>query len=161
MLYKFGLSLIPKYSMNKSFFLTLLIFLLCLSCAKKNDALPANTTGKINTVFVLIEDQLWFGEIGDMLRNKLASPVLGLPQEEPLFTINQYPVKPLEGFMTKSRTIIVIKKEDSTKFEVKKNQYASPQYVFHISGKTNAEIIEIIDGLPILACDRSSSCCGF
>jgi hypothetical protein len=32
-------------------------------------------------------------------------------QEEPLFNINQYPVKLLEGFMTDTRAIIVVKKE--------------------------------------------------
>lgn len=102
-------------------------------------------TGNINTISVIIDDQLWNGEIGESLRNKFASPVLGLPQEEPLFTINQYPVKLMEGFMTDNRTIIVVKKEPKTKFEVKKNQYSSPQNVFHISGKNNGDILEIIE----------------
>lgn len=103
------------------------------------------TTGKINSITVLIEDQLWGGEIGDSIRNKFASPVLGLPQEEPLFTINQYPTTLLEGFMTDSRTIIVVKIEAKNKFEIRKNQYASPQNVFHISGKSKREILKILD----------------
>jgi hypothetical protein len=32
----------------------------------------------------VIDDQQWNGEIGDSIRNKFASPVIGLPQEEPL-----------------------------------------------------------------------------
>lgn len=107
--------------------------------------MPRKATGKINTISVIIDDQLWNGEIGDSIRNKFASPVIGLPQEEPLFTINQYPVKLMEGFMTDSRTIIVVKKAGKNKFEIKKNQYASPQNVFHISGKTSADILEIIE----------------
>jgi len=107
--------------------------------------LPRKATGKINTISVIIDDQLWNGEIGDSIRNKFASPVIGLPQEEPLFTINQYPAKLMEGFMTDSRTIIVVKKAEKNKFEIKKNQYASPQNVFHISGKTSADILEIIE----------------
>lgn len=107
--------------------------------------MPRKATGKINTISVIIDDQLWNGEIGDSIRNKFASPVIGLPQEEPLFTINQYPIKLMEGFMTDSRTIIVVKKEEENKFEIKKNQYASPQNVFHISGKSGADIIEIIE----------------
>jgi hypothetical protein len=86
---------------------------------------------------------LWNGEIGDSIRIKLASPVIGLPQEEPLFTINQYPVKLLEGFMTDSRTIIVVKKENKNEFVIHKDQYASPQNVFHISGKTIDDILRI------------------
>lgn len=107
--------------------------------------MPRETSGKINTISVIIDDPLWNGEIGDSIRNKFASPVIGLPQEEPLFTINQYPVKLLEGFATDSRTIIVVKKAAKNSFEINKNQYASPQNVFHISGKTSAAIIDTIE----------------
>ncbi|WP_158728166.1 MULTISPECIES: DUF4837 family protein [unclassified Flavobacterium] len=115
------------------------------SCQKDNSSLPRITTGKINTISVIIEDQLWNGEVGDTIRNKFAAPVIGLPQEEPLFNINQYPVKLLEGFMTDTRAIIVVKKTEENKFEIKKNQYASPQNVFHISGRTVGDIVTIME----------------
>ncbi|WP_369765898.1 DUF4837 family protein [Flavobacterium sp. WC2429] len=131
--------------MNKNHLLFLLIILvLIFSCKKKDDTIPRKTTGAINTISVIIDDQLWNGEVGDSVRNKFASPVIGLPQEEPLFTINQYPVKLMEGFMTDSRNIIVIKKGEKNNFEINKDQYASPQNVFHISGKTGGDIIAII-----------------
>ena len=131
--------------MNKNLFLFLLIPVLFFSCKKQGEGMPRKATGKINTISVIIDDQLWNGEIGDSIRNKFASPVIGLPQEEPLFTINQYPIKLMEGFMTDSRTIIIVKKEEKNKFEIKKNQYALPQNVFHISGKTNDDILENIE----------------
>jgi hypothetical protein len=131
--------------MNKPHFLYLLIFVFLCSCQKKNDALPRKTSGKINSISVIIDDQLWNGEIGDSIRNKFASPVIGLSQEEPLFTINQYPVKLLEGFATDSRAIIVVKKGPKNSFEIKQNQYASPQNVFHITGKTGAAIIDTLE----------------
>jgi predicted secreted Zn-dependent protease len=64
-----------------------------------------------------------------------------LPQE-PLFNINQYPVKLLEGFMTDTRAIIVVKNELN---KIVKDQYASPQNVFHISGKTSVDIIASLE----------------
>ena len=132
--------------MNKNLLLFLcLVWLLFFSCKKQDQNVPRKATGKTNTISVIIDDPLWNGEIGESIRNKFASPVIGLPQEEPLFTINQYPVKLMEGFMTDSRTIIVVKKENKTQFEIKKNQYAAPQNVFHISGKTNGEILEILE----------------
>jgi hypothetical protein len=131
--------------MNKTHFLYLLFSFLLFSCNKKEDHLPRKTIGNINTISVVIDDQLWNGEIGESIRNKFASAVIGLEKEEPQFTINQYPAKLLEGFMTDSRTIIVVKKDTKTKFEIHKNQYASPQNVFHISGKTNGAILEIIE----------------
>ncbi|WP_281322976.1 DUF4837 family protein [Flavobacterium aestivum] len=123
-------------------FLSLLFF---LSCSKKNDNLVRHSSGKINSISVVIDDNLWYGVIGDSIRNKFARPVEGLPKEEPLFDINQYPTHLMEGFMTKSRTIIVIKKTDQNVFEIKKDQYATPQNVFHISGKSVSAILEILE----------------
>jgi hypothetical protein len=131
--------------MCKTLFLFLFIPILLLSCKNENDGLPRKTKGKINSISVIVDDQLWNGEVGDSIRNKFASPVIGLPQEEPLFTINQYPVKLMEGFMTDNRNIIVVKKSKKNKFVVKKDQYAFPQNVFHITGKTAADILTIIE----------------
>lgn len=131
--------------MNKTLFLFLLIPVFLFSCKKKDDDLPRKTTGKVNSISVIIDDQLWNGEIGDSIRNKFASPVIGLPQEEPLFTINQYPVKLMEGFMTDNRNIIVVKKAEKNEFAIKNDQYAFPQNVFHITGKTAADILTTLE----------------
>ena len=131
--------------MNKAHFLCVLLLVVLVSCLKKEANLPRKTSGAINTISVIIEDQLWNGEVGDSIRNKFASPVIGLPEEEPLFTINQFPIQLLEGFATASRAIIIVKKATENKFEINKNQYASPQNVFHISGKTAVEILQLLE----------------
>jgi len=131
--------------MNKAHFLCVLLSVVLVSCLKKEANLPRKTSGAINTISVIIEDQLWNGEVGDSIRNKFASPVIGLPEEEPLFTINQFPIQLLEGFATASRAIIIVKKATENKFEINKNQYASPQNVFHISGKTAVEILQLLE----------------
>ncbi|MEC4003565.1 DUF4837 family protein [Flavobacterium sp. SUN052] len=130
--------------MNKAHFLILLLATLVLSCNSKEEKSTLETSGKINEVAVIIDDQLWNGEIGDSMRNKFAAPVLGLPQEEPVFTLNQYPVKLLEGFMSNSRNIIVIKKEAKSQLRIEKNEFANPQVVVHISGETVQEILDSI-----------------
>ncbi len=131
--------------MNKTLFLWLLVSFMAVSCSFKDDKQPKESSAAINTISVIIDDQLWNGEVGDSIRNKFASPVLGLPQEEPLFTINQYPVKLFEGFSTDSRNIIIVKKENENKFEFRKNEFATPQNAFHISGRTSFEIIELLE----------------
>jgi hypothetical protein len=131
--------------MNKAHFIVLVFSFLFFSCTKKSDRLPRKATGKINTISIIIDTQLWNGVVGDSIRNKFAYPVIGLTKEEPLFTINQYPTKLMEGFMTDGRAIIVIKEGEKNEFSIKKNQYASPQNVFHISGKTSACILKIIE----------------
>jgi hypothetical protein len=115
------------------------------SCSFKKEKHEEDASAGINTISVMVDDQLWNGEIGDSIRNKFASPVLGLPQEEPLFSINQYPVKLFEGFSTDSRNILIVKKGNESKFEYKKNQFASPQNTFHITGKSSLEILELLE----------------
>jgi hypothetical protein len=130
--------------MNKThfFLFAIVLFFLTLGCDKKRNQLNAENELKINNIAVVIDDQLWNGEIGDSIRNKFASPVLGLPQEEALFTLNQFPVKLLEGFTTNSRNIIVVKKENTSLFSIKKDQFLKPQILVRISGKTVHEILD-------------------
>lgn len=123
----------------------ILVSVFVLSCDNKNKKELPKTSGKINTISVIIDDKLWDGEVGDSIRNKFASPVLGLPQEEPLFTINQFPTNLFDGFMNNCRNIVVIKKATSNKFSVKENEFAKPQNVYYISGKNASEIIEILE----------------
>ncbi|AOZ99192.1 MULTISPECIES: DUF4837 family protein [Flavobacterium] len=150
--------------MNKIHFILLFVSIFFISCQQQNTT-PKKTNGKINNISVIIDDLLWNGEIGDSIRNKFASPVIGLPQEEPLFTINQYPVKLMEGFMTDNRNIIVIKKDTKEDFKIEKNKIAIPQNVFYISGKAAddilcliqthaAEIIKIMHQTEIEECQR-------
>lgn len=130
--------------MNKTHFLCFLVSVLLFSCNEKKTKRTTETSGKINSVSVIVDDQLWNGEVGDSIRNKFASPVLGLPQEEPVFSLNQYPVKLLEGFMSNSRNIIVIKKEPKSEFKIVANEYANPQVVVHISGNSVQELLDTI-----------------
>lgn len=125
--------------MNKTHFLFLILPFLLISCLK-SDKQSQPVSGKTNTISIIIDDELWYGEVGDTIRNKFASPVLGLTQEEPLFTINQYPAKLLEGFVTDSRSIIVVKKTANEKFEITHSK-ALPHNTFRIYGKSIDDII--------------------
>jgi hypothetical protein len=127
--------------MNKTHFLFLLVSVVISSCFQKSENQAQPKPGKTNTISIIIDDQLWYGEVGDSIRNKFASPVLGLTQEEPLFTINQYPAKLLEGFVTDSRSIIVVKKSTVDKFEIKTNDKTLPHNTFRIYGKSIEDII--------------------
>jgi hypothetical protein len=140
--------------MNKAHFFLLCFSLLLISCNNK-EVKPANAqSGPINEVSVIIDDQLWNGEVGDSIRNKFAAPVLGLPQEEPVFTLKQYPVKLLEGFMTNSRNIIVVKKESKSQFRIENNEFTKPQVVVHISGSNVLQILDTIQSNDSLIIKR-------
>lgn len=131
--------------MKKALFFVLNISVLFCSCNKKQDQDAHKTSGKINVISVIIEEQLWNGEVGDSLRNKFASPVIGLPQEEPLFTINQYPSKFLEGYVTTSRNILIINRGKQSDFKIEKSATEFTQNKFYISGKSTNAIVEEIE----------------
>lgn len=128
--------------MNKALFLfSVFLVLGCNNSSKKGDG---NFSGKLNTISVIIDDDLWNGEVGDSIRNKFASPVLGLPQEEPLFSLNQYPVKLLEGFKSNSRNVIIIKKVAKSEFKIDESSFSNPQNVVRFSGRTVQELLDSI-----------------
>jgi len=126
----------------------LLIFLaiLSFSCNQKKDTVSENKSiGEPNSISVFIDDKLWIGEIGDSIRKKFATPVDGLSLEEPLFTINQYPIHAFDGPMSKSRNIIYVKKESKNSFDISENQYSVPQNLVRISGNTTSVIVNHLE----------------
>jgi len=133
------------FYMNKTAFFIWLLLVFILSCTNKKQNKTIASTSKLNTITVVIDNRLWDGIIGDSLRNKLASPVEGLSTEEPLFDVVQYEDHLLEGFVSNKRTIIIVEKGKPNQFFIKKNQFATPQIIIYISGKSNADIIRIIE----------------
>lgn len=127
-------------------FLSLFLLLSCKDNEKEKNAILTESNGKINNVSIIIDESLWNGEVGDSIRKKFAAPVDGLRNEEPIFNLNQYPTKIFEGFVRNSRNIIVIEKSEKTSgYSSKRDAFAKPQEVFYIVGKTNEEIITILE----------------
>lgn len=126
-------------------FLSLLFLVSCQEKTTDKKAILSESNGKINNVSIIIDENLWSGEIGDSIRKKLAAPVDGLPQEEPLFNLNQYPTKVFEGFARKSRNIVIIQKGKPMGFSQKNDLYARPQKVFVINGTNNDEVLNVLE----------------
>lgn len=121
--------------------------LCCIACNKdKHDTADASK-GNINEISIVISDVLWNGEVGDSLRKRLAAPVDGLTQEEPLFTLNQLHDKSFDGSLKRGRNIIVIDRGSDVKkgYAFVRNNYCAPQNVFTIKGKSIDDILELIN----------------
>lgn len=117
----------------------------CTKEAKQDDVVLPASEGNINTISIIIDDVLWNGDVGDTLRKKLAAPVDGLQEEEPLFTINQYSPKIFDSSVRLGRNILVVSKAPDAEFKHVIDKYATPQNVFYITGHNLKEIIETID----------------
>ncbi|WP_411766139.1 DUF4837 family protein [Winogradskyella sp. A3E31] len=120
-------------------------FVLLFNCGDKKDnqRYLSNSSGNINTVSVVADNLLWEDQVGEAIRDVLAEPVVGLPQDdEPMFNLRQIPTQVFEGFATKSRIILKIEKTDSTGVSIYKDVYAKPQTVVVVKGTTDQEIID-------------------
>ena len=129
----------------KNSILSLLTAFLLLSCndgnSKKQRFVP-ESSGNINNITVVVDNLLWEDTVGEAIRNVLAAPLEGLPQDEPIFSISQMPTQVFSGFATKNRTVLKIEKGKPAKTEILNDAFARPQTLVIVSGETNSEIID-------------------
>ena len=127
--------------------LSVLALMLLTSCGDKvasNKKFLPDASGAINNVSVVTENDLWDGRVGEAIRDVLAKPIYGLPQDEPTFTISQIPPAVFSGFVTKNRTVLKIETNKEAGITISDDVYAVPQKVIVISGKTKDEIINVL-----------------
>ena len=134
--------------MKNFLFLSLFVSLLFTSCQdseSKNAIILANSSGNINNISVIIDNSMWEGSIGEALRKSLAAPVDGLPQEEPMFSLNQMPPEAFSGFVRKNRLFVKVENGESGRFKIFTDPFAHPQTGIVITGKDSNEIINQIN----------------
>jgi len=129
----------------KHIFIALLAFLVIASCedGKSTDQrLVSSSSGNLNHLSIVSQNELWEGNIGEAVRDIFAAPVVGLPQDEPLFSLRHMPEEVFTGFTRKNRTILKIEKGKTADFKIAKDPYARPQVMVVVSGENNQEIIK-------------------
>ena len=129
----------------KTRFVFFTFLFLILSCKENNsELLLPESNGTINSISVVIDDDLWGSEIGDLIRKEFAYPIYGLPQMEPIFDLNQIPTSVFSGFATNSRTILKVGLSSEERFATYKNKYAKPQLIVDLSSVSKQKLIKQI-----------------
>ncbi|GAB5473166.1 MAG: hypothetical protein Mars2KO_12650 [Maribacter sp.] len=125
--------------------LAVLVLFLVVSCndGKQQKYLPGSI-GAINSVTVVIDNELWKGAVGDKIREHYASPAIGLTWDEPIFTLNHVPKQSFTGALRKTRSVIYVELDTLNEAGIKTDLYATPQRVAVIKGKTEEELIQNI-----------------
>lgn len=129
----------------KAFYAVLFCALL-LACGDKKDNnskiyLPASN-GNLNSISVVVDNELWEGKVGESIRSIFAAPLNGLPVDEPLFSMRQIPPQVFDGFTRRSRLVLKIEKgtiESTSK--IANDLFARPQAIAVIGGKSDLDII--------------------
>jgi len=128
---------------------TRLVFLafltLIISCEENNsELLLPESNGTINSISVVIDDNLWGSEIGALIKKEFAYPIYGLPQMEPVFDLKQIPTSVFSGFATNSRTILKVGVSKKERLATLKNKYAKPQLIIDLSSVSQQKLKEQI-----------------
>jgi hypothetical protein len=125
--------------------LFLSLFLL-VSCNDKNKkAYKPVSVGAINSLAVVMDNQLWEGKVGDKVREHFAAPILGLTWNEPRFSIEHMPLQVFTGMTRHRRSVLYVSLDSLDLAHIKTDLYATPQKVGVIKGKTEEELINNLE----------------
>ncbi|NND63420.1 MAG: DUF4837 family protein [Flavobacteriaceae bacterium] len=115
------------------------------SSGKRDTSFLTDSVGRINGLQVVISNDLWNGPVGEEVREHFAALTDGLPQQEPIFSINQMNPEAYDGFARTYRSFLHISlgKEDTVKY--KKNIYAKPQLGVFVTGTSEEKLVELIN----------------
>ena len=120
---------------------------LLLACGDKQKDdnklyLPASN-GNLNTISVVVDNILWEDKVGENIRDIFASPLNGLPTDEPMFSMKQIPPQVFDGFAARTRIVLKIEKGNTVaSTKIINDVLAKPQTVAVIAGKTDQEIVD-------------------
>jgi len=113
---------------------TFLLF--AFSCKQSNTKerfLPPST-GSVNSLMVVMDNELWRGAVGDKVRELFASPSLSLMPEQPILSLTQIPPQVFKGATAHSRAVLFVEQDSITVAHVKTDVYAQPQKVAVVKG---------------------------
>lgn len=124
--------------------LSLFVLFSCNSNGNKKSNYRQKSVGNINSLQVVLEDELWTESVGEEIRKYFAAPVDGLPQDEPIFSINQLNPSVFTGFMKSNRIFMHVTIGEKESVKVAKDPYARPQIGAIIVAKTKERMVELI-----------------
>lgn len=117
----------------------------CDTQGSKEQRILTASSGNINSLSVVVDNELWQGSVGEKIREIVGAPVYGLPQDEPLFAMRQMPTSVFSDFATKNRIVLKIENNKTADTKFLKNVYASPQILILVTGNSIQEIKDQLD----------------
>lgn len=119
------------------------LLLIGSSCMRKKQPLKLSEA-PLNHVAVLVDDKLWNGVLGDSIRNMLAQPAEGLPQEEPQFILDQFPISSYEPREINLRNVWVIKKNSPAQYVSATEKRQGEKNIFTLTGPDVATMMDTL-----------------
>ena len=120
-----------------NFFTPIVFSLLIISCnSSSSNAFVPESSGNINALTIVMNQNYWNGTLGKSIKNSLMEPYEGLPFDEPKYDLYHLDPSIFTGFARSGRNIIVFQKDTSNQgFRLIKNLWARPQITAIITGE--------------------------
>jgi Domain of unknown function (DUF4837) len=116
-----------------------------VSCnSNKNQLVLKSSTGRINSMLVVIDNDQWDTAVGSTLKELINKPVLGLTQPEPQFRVTQINPSDFNSIFENNRNILIIGIANKSTFKIITNKYAAPQKIITVTGQNEADLINQI-----------------
>ena len=121
-------------------FLAILGFSIACKEDGKADYLP-ESVGAMNTLTVVIDNDLWNSSVGDAIRENYTAAAQGLTWDEALFSVTQIPQQIFTGSIRNTSSVLYVMEDTLNVAHMKSNMYSKPQKVGVIKGRNKEEII--------------------
>lgn len=105
-------------------------------------------TGRAGELVVVVSEAAWDDTVGNIIRQNLAQPLPGLPQDEPLFDLVQIPHEAFKEIFQSTRNIIQTRISpivENPGVFFTDNVWAQPQATIQINARTNDEFVKLFD----------------
>ncbi|SIQ03963.1 DUF4837 family protein [Maribacter ulvicola] len=129
--------------MKKRILLCLMAILGLSNACKENgkaDYLP-ESVGAMNTLTVVIDNDLWNSSVGDAIRENYTAAAQGLTWDEALFSVTQIPQQIFSGAIRNTSSVLYVMEDTLNIAHMKSNMYAKPQKVGVLKGRNKEELI--------------------
>jgi hypothetical protein len=117
-----------------------------LSCSNDSQILHKTITGKASELVVVISTDSWKGAPGVLIRETLAQPQMGLPQDEPIFDVIDVPHNAFKSIFRSTRNILrtsISSNVEKEGISFTDDVWAYPQATVQIRAKSAKKFEEI------------------
>lgn len=126
-------------------FLSITFLFSCNDSDKEKVRYVPESVGNLNSLQIVIESDLWSGEMGEKIRDIFAAPTDGLPQLEPLYSMIQLQPDIYNGFARKYRLFLHTTIADKDTMYIKKDPFAKPQAGVFITATSEENLVNLLE----------------
>ena len=119
-----------------------LLFIVSSCKEKSNYKYLPESIGQVQSILVVMEEDMWESAVGDSVRKAFTSPIKGLAVAEPAHHIQYIPPSVFKGTVKQNRTVLAVGLDSLSLAHIKKDVYARPQLIGVVKGLDQADLMQ-------------------